>query len=97
MCRGTLDTIQSGTVTSASLLGAVIGSAIAIFLRDKVGRKFELLLAAACYGAVSYPAPMLGFSPFLTWVLCASSQGLAKAEELCLFLPVACAPAMHAR
>ena len=34
MCRGSLDTIQSGMVTSASLLGAVIGSAIAIFLRD---------------------------------------------------------------
>ena len=66
MCRGTLDTIQSGTVTSASLLGAVIGSAIAIFLRDKIGRKFELLLAAACYGTVTNPAPMLDFPPFLT-------------------------------
>ena len=66
MCRGTLDTIQSGTVTSASLLGAVIGSAIAIFLRDKIGRKFELLLAAACYGTVLNAAPMLGFPPVLT-------------------------------
>ena len=37
-------------VTSASLLGAVIGSAVAIFLRDKIGRKFELLLSAGCYG-----------------------------------------------
>lgn len=37
-------------VTSASLLGAVVGSAIAIFLRDKIGRKFELLLSAGCYG-----------------------------------------------
>ena len=49
-CRGQLNTLQNGMVTSASLLGAVIGSAIAIFLRDKIGRKFELLLAAGCYG-----------------------------------------------
>ena len=66
MCRGTLNTLQSGIVTSASLLGAVIGSAIAIFLRDKIGRKFELLLAAACYGRVSNPAFMLDMPQLLT-------------------------------
>lgn len=49
-CRGQLNTLQNGMVTSASLLGAVIGSAVAIFLRDKIGRKFELLLSAGCYG-----------------------------------------------
>ena len=49
-CRGQLDTLHNGMATSASLLGAVIGSAIAIFLRDKIGRKFELLLSAGCYG-----------------------------------------------
>lgn len=37
--QGQLDTPQNGTVTRASLLGAVIASAIAIFLRDKIGRK----------------------------------------------------------
>ena len=75
MCRGTLDTIQSGMVTSASLLGAVIGSAIAIFLRDKVGRKFELLLAAGCYGTIPNPAPVQRFPLTLSKVLCASLQG----------------------
>ena len=59
MCRGTLDTIQSGMVTSALLFGAVIGSAIAIFVRDKIGRKFELFLDAPCYSTV----PKLAFMP----------------------------------
>ncbi len=75
MCRGSLDTIQSGMVTSASLLGAVIGSAIAIFLRDKIGRKFELLLAAGCYGRVPNSALMQDFPLTLMKVLCASLQG----------------------
>lgn len=48
--RGPTGDLQDGMVTSASLLGAVISFAIAVFLRDKIAHKFELFLAAGCYG-----------------------------------------------
>ena len=83
VCRGQLNTLQNGMVTSASLLGAVIGSAIAIFLRDKIGRKFELLLAAGCYGERHS-----NYLPDLTTKACAawlphSLKGLTSAKHTC--------------
>jgi gas vesicle protein len=44
---------MSGVVTSASLLGAVAGSVAAFLLKDRVGRKAELLFAASAYGTFS--------------------------------------------
>ncbi len=42
--------LQSGLVVSLSLGGALVGSAAALVWGDKLGRKKELLLAAALYG-----------------------------------------------
>lgn len=45
-----LSSWQSGAVVSASLLGALAGSAGAFAFGDALGRRKELLLAAALYG-----------------------------------------------
>ena len=42
---------QSGMVVSASLLGALAGSGAAFVFGDRLGRRKELLLASALYGA----------------------------------------------
>ena len=49
-CRYDLSSFQSGLVVSASLFGALGGSAAAFVVGDKLGRKRELLLAALLYG-----------------------------------------------
>ncbi|KAK9818055.1 hypothetical protein WJX72_006373 [[Myrmecia] bisecta] len=57
-----LTSFQSGAVVSSSLLGALLGSAAAFVVGDKLGRKRELLLAAVLYGAAAilmYSAPSL--------------------------------------
>ncbi|KAK9787605.1 hypothetical protein WJX73_003758 [Symbiochloris irregularis] len=46
----TLSSFESGLVVSSSLFGALAGSAAALWVGDALGRKRELLLAAACYG-----------------------------------------------
>lgn len=66
---GNLDALQLGQVASCSLLGAIISSALIVFVGDtKLGRKNELQLAATLYtfGTVvqsfsnSYPLLLLG-------------------------------------
>ena len=49
-CRYELSPLQSGLAVSSSLLGALAGSAGAFAFGEKLGRRRELLLAAACYG-----------------------------------------------
>lgn len=50
-CRGPLLTsLEVGGAVSSSLFGALLGSVGAFFVGDKIGRKKELLLAAALYG-----------------------------------------------
>ena len=48
-CRYDLTSFQSGLVVSSSLFGALAGSAAAFVVGDPLGRKRELLLAAALY------------------------------------------------
>ena len=63
-----LTPLQSGAVVSASLAGALAGSAAAFTLGDKIGRKGELVAAGALYsagavatgGASSLPLLLLG-------------------------------------
>jgi len=55
LCRGQLSLLTSGIVTSASLFGALLGSFAAFLLKDRVGRKTELLFAAAAYGEAEQP------------------------------------------
>ena len=43
--------LASGVVTSASLLGALLGSLTTFLLKDRVGRKAEMFVSATCYGA----------------------------------------------
>jgi len=45
-----LTPLASGAVVSSSLAGALLGSTITLILGDKLGRKQEILLAAALYG-----------------------------------------------
>ncbi len=45
-----LSAFQSGLVVSCSLFGALGGSLGALLVGDDLGRRKELLLAAACYG-----------------------------------------------
>ena len=52
--RYQLTSWQEGQVVSASLLGALAGSAAAFVVGDKLGRKRELQLGAALYGARVY-------------------------------------------
>lgn len=46
-----LSAFQSGLVVSLSLFGALLGSGAALLWGDRLGRKRELLLASALYGA----------------------------------------------
>ena len=63
-----LNPLQSGAVVSASLAGALAGSAAAFTLGDKIGRKGELVAAGVLYsagalatgGASSLPLLLLG-------------------------------------
>ena len=63
-----LSPLESGAVVSASLAGALAGSAAAFTLGDKIGRKGELVAAGALYsagalatgGASSLPLLLLG-------------------------------------
>lgn len=48
--RYNLSPFQSGAVVSASLIGALIGSGAAFVWGNAIGRRKELLLAAALYG-----------------------------------------------
>lgn len=48
-----LTSFQSGFVVSASLIGALIGSGAAFVWGNLIGRRKELLLAAALYGAAA--------------------------------------------
>lgn len=48
-CRFQLTSFQSGLVVSLSLFGALAGSAAAFVVGDPIGRRNELLLAAALY------------------------------------------------
>ena len=48
--RGQLSVLASGVVTSASLLGALLGSVATFLLKDRVGRKTEMFVSASCYG-----------------------------------------------
>ena len=57
-----LTSLQSGTVVSSSLAGAVTGSALALTLGERIGRRAELLAAAVLYfagAAVMATAPSL--------------------------------------
>ena len=45
-----LSAVQSGLVVSLSLAGALLGSGVALLYGDQLGRKRELLAAAALYG-----------------------------------------------
>lgn len=60
LCRGQLSLLTSGIVTSASLFGALLGSFAAFLLKDRVGRKAELLFAAAAYGEAEEPILSMG-------------------------------------
>lgn len=51
-----------------SLLGALSGSLLALISGNKIGRRTELMLAAALYGA---GATLLGVSPNLSVLLAA--------------------------
>jgi MFS family permease len=58
-----LTSLQSGFVVSSSLAGAVAGSALALTAGERIGRRAELLVAAALYGsgaALMAAAPSLG-------------------------------------
>ncbi|GAA0159030.1 hypothetical protein LIER_15913 [Lithospermum erythrorhizon] len=58
-----LSSVQIGLITSGSLYGALIGSVLAFNIADLLGRRRELILAAACYlvGAlVTSVAPIFG-------------------------------------
>lgn len=57
--RYQLTSWQEGQVVSASLLGALAGSALAFVVGDKLGRKRELQLGAALYGAQGCTDPPL--------------------------------------
>jgi MFS family permease len=50
--RYALSSFQSGLVVSMSLLGALLGSLIALASGNKLGRRTELLMAAVLYGAL---------------------------------------------
>jgi len=56
-------------VVSASLLGALAGSACAFVVGDRLGRKRELQLGAALYGA-RRPLPERRTRVCYSWVLC---------------------------
>ena len=45
----TLTSLQSGAVVSSSLAGALAGSALALTLGERIGRRAELLVASALY------------------------------------------------
>lgn len=47
---GQFSTLTAGIVTSSSLFGALVGSLAAFLLKDRAGRKAELLFAAGSYG-----------------------------------------------
>jgi MFS family permease len=49
--RYALSSFQSGLVVSMSLLGALLGSLIALASGNKLGRRTELLMSAVLYGA----------------------------------------------
>ena len=55
-------------MVSASLLGALAGSAVAFFAgnRNSLGRRKELLLASALYGRAPPPPPPWGARAFNT-------------------------------
>lgn len=46
-----LTTLQSGLVVSMSLLGGLFGSLVTLAAGNRLGRRTELLAAAALYGA----------------------------------------------
>jgi len=52
--RYDINSFQSGLIVSASLFGALAGSSAAFVVGDKLGRRRELLLAAALYGKFSW-------------------------------------------
>ncbi|KAK9819163.1 hypothetical protein WJX81_007550 [Elliptochloris bilobata] len=57
---------QEGQVVSASLFGALAGSALAFVVGDKLGRKRELQLGAALYGGA---AAAMAMAPSLNFLL----------------------------
>ena len=96
--RYALSDFQSGTVVSASLFGALGGSALAFLVGDKLGRKRELLLAALLYGApmpsqppqawtVQGQAPVWQHWSDLQWLGTGARHLLARHASAELFCP----------
>ncbi|GBF98053.1 D-xylose-proton symporter-like chloroplastic [Raphidocelis subcapitata] len=69
-----LSPFQSGLVISTSLLGALMGSLIALSAGNKLGRRTEMLAAAVLYGVCSAG---MGVATSLNWLLaCRTGYGL---------------------
>ncbi|KAK9824931.1 hypothetical protein WJX74_007979 [Apatococcus lobatus] len=60
-----LSPLQSGLAVSSGLLGALAGSGGAFAFGEKLGRRRELLLAAACYGIATLVTASAGSYPQL--------------------------------
>ena len=93
-CRYQLSAIQSGLVVSLSLAGALLGSLLAFFFGDRLGRKKELTYAAGLYGAAPCPLalpssmsaalPVLPVLPALPALHCCTcrARGMMQASSV---------------
>jgi MFS family permease len=86
-----LSTLMTGSLTSWSLIGIVIGAAISGIISDKAGRKTTLSISIAVYSLLTIPIFFVHSFPLFAFFRVASGLGLgACINKLTLGAPVRC-------
>lgn len=71
-----LNTLLTGSLTSWSIIGIVIGAAISGMLSDRIGRKTTLTLSIAVYSLLTVPIFFVNSFPLFAFFRVASGLGL---------------------
>lgn len=71
-----LSTLITGSLTSWSIIGIVIGAAISGIVSDKIGRKTTLVISIAVYSLLTVPVYFVGNFPLFAFFRVASGLGL---------------------